>query len=201
MQNNSVHLIAGLGNPGRKFRNSRHNVGFEVIEQWSRDLGVRLGSRRFKSRHVKTRFENAEIILLCPLTYMNQSGHALSACCNYYAVQASDVLVIHDDVDLPLGRLKFTKNSSSGGHKGVGSIIEQLGSGKFSRLKIGVGRPRRGEPVERYVLGRFYPDEEELIERVIQLAVQGCQLFVLKGIESAMNQINSQNLMNKEEIN
>jgi PTH1 family peptidyl-tRNA hydrolase len=201
MQSNPVHLIAGLGNPGRRFCHTRHNVGFDVIERWSRDLGVRLGGRRFKSRHVKTRFQNTEIILLCPLTYMNRSGHAVSAWFNYYALQAANVLVIHDDVDLPPGRLKFTRGGGAGGHKGVGSIIEQLGSGKFPRLKIGVGRPPQGEAVEKYVLSRFYPDEEELIEKVIQLAVQGCQLFVLKGIESAMNQINSQNLANKEEDN
>ena len=140
-------------------------------------------------------------MLLFPLTFMNRSGEAVRASADYYNIEPEDILVIHDDIDLPVGRIKVVRGSGSGGHKGVQSIINHLDSTQFQRVKIGIGRPRYDEAVEDYVLAPFYSDEREMIEDVLHMAVQACELFVSEGIEPAMNKINCQNLANKEESN
>jgi len=140
-------------------------------------------------------------MLLCPLTFMNQSGMAIRACAEYFNLEPGNILVIHDDVDLPVGRLKVVRDSSAGGHKGVQSIIDYLGSTQFPRIKIGIGRPRYGETVEDYVLAPFYSDEKDIIDKVLHEAREACKLFVSEGVEPAMNHINCQNLANKEENN
>jgi PTH1 family peptidyl-tRNA hydrolase len=189
-----VYLIVGLGNPGSQYRHTRHNIGFRVIDLWGQNLGVRLRYRRFQSRNMLTSFRQTRVMLLCPLTFMNQSGKSVRACVDYYDLESRDVLVIFDDVDLPVGRIKVARNGGAGGHKGVLSIIHHLGSTEFPRIRVGIGRPRCGESVEDYVLAPFYSGEKEIMERVVQVAVQACELFVSEGIESAMNQINCQNL-------
>jgi len=193
-----MYLIVGLGNPGRQYRQTRHNVGFRAIERLSEDLGVRLKSRRFQSRNTGTTFEGHDIILLRPMTYMNQSGSAVHACMEFYGVHPADILVIHDDIDLQVGRVKVVKQGGAGGHKGVSSLIEHLGTHTFSRVKIGIGRPRYDETIEDFVLSPFYQEEKPIIEEAIQTAVEAFRLFVARGIESTMNVINSQNLANKE---
>lgn len=193
-----MYLIVGLGNPGARYRGTRHNIGFRVINLWSRKLGKNLTSRRFKSRNTRAIYQDNEAILLRPSTFMNQSGKSVRACADYYGVEISRILAIHDDLDLPVGRLKVVKDGGSGGHRGVRSIIEHLGSAQFYRIKIGIGRPRFGEEVEDYVLTPFYYDEKETINKIISLAVQGCELWLANGVESAMNHINSQNLVHKE---
>jgi len=194
----AVYLIAGLGNPGTKYKNTRHNIGFKVINLWSKSLGVRLNSRRFQSRNTRTKFQDKEIILLRPVTFMNQSGRAIKACVDFNNLETGHILVAHDDIDLPVGRVKVVKNGGAGGHKGILSIIHHLGTREFLRVKIGIGRPRYGEIIEDFVLSPFYSGEKEIIEEVIQLAVQACRMFISDGIESAMNYANCQNLADKE---
>ncbi len=191
-------MIAGLGNPGPRYKNTRHNIGFKVINLWGDDLNVRLSGRRFQSRNTLTRFEGKRIILLRPLTYMNRSGESIRACVDYYGIQAENVLVVHDDLDLPVGKIKVAKNGGAGGHKGVMSLVQHLGTKKFPRVKVGIDRPRYRESVENFVLSPFYKDEREIVEEVIRMAVQACGLFVGEGVESAMNVINNQNLREKE---
>ena len=193
-----MFLIVGLGNPGKEYEQTRHNVGFEVLRAWSHLLGGRFSSRRFRSRYAVVTFQGKRVILLYPETYMNLSGSAVKACADYYDVDRGHTLVIHDDLDLPVGRIKIARKSGSGGHKGVASIVRNLGTEDFPRVKIGIGRPRYGEPVEDFVLARFYKDQREVMERVIQGAVQACALFVLEGVESAMNAINCRNFANEE---
>jgi len=195
-----VDLIAGLGNPGREYRDTRHNIGFQVINMWSRELGVRLDGRRFLSRNTRTKFRGREITLLRPTTFMNRSGASIKRCADFYNLDTGNILIIHDDIDLPVGRVKVVRNGGAGGHKGVLSIIHDLGSSQFPRIRIGIGRPRYSEDVEDYVLTPFYGDEKGIMKRVIGTAVQACELFVVEGIESAMNNINCKNLIKKEEI-
>ena len=195
-----MYLIAGLGNPGLEYKKTRHNIGFQVINLLSRELGVRLKGRRFQSRNTRTKFQGKEVILLCPVTFMNQSGKSIRSCAEFYNLDTDHILIIHDDLDLSVGKVKIVRNGGAGGHKGVSSIIEYLGSLQFPRIKIGIGRSRYGEDVEDYVLSPFYSDEKEVMERGVRTAVQACGLFVLEGIESAMNHINCQNLSNKEVI-
>jgi len=189
----------GLGNPGPGYENSRHNIGFRVIDLWCRDLGLVLKKRQFRSKNIRAEFQGNNIILLCPLTFMNLSGEAVRAYADYYALEVGTILVIHDDLDLPLGRIKVVKDGGAGGHKGVSSIIHHLENNQFSRIKVGIGRPRYGETVEDYVLSPFYAYEKGLAQKAMEMAVNACELFVLEGVESAMNQINCQNLVNKEE--
>jgi len=189
----------GLGNPGPGYENSRHNIGFRVIDLWCRDLGLVLKKRQFRSKNIRAEFQGNNIILLCPLTFMNLSGEAVRAYADYYALEVGTILVIHDDLDLPLGRIKVVKDGGAGGHKGVSSIIHHLENNQFSRIKVGIGRPRCGETVEDYVLSPFYAYEKGLAQKAMEMAVNACELFVLEGVESAMNQINCQNLVNKEE--
>ena len=192
------YLIVGLGNPGQKYKDTRHNTGFKVIDLWSQGLGVRLTNRRFQSRNTLTRIQDKKVILFCPLTFMNLSGQSVRACVDYYDPSDTEVLVIHDDIDLPVGRIKVVNNGGAGGHKGVLSIIQHLGSMQFPRIKVGIGRPRFEESIEDYVLSPFYSDEKEIMERVIRMAVQACESVVSEGVEQAMSQINCQNLLNKE---
>ena len=192
-----MNLIVGLGNPGSKYENTRHNVGFMTIDRLCHDLGVRLTGHRFQSRNTLTRFQDNRVMLLCPLTFMNRSGEAVRACVDYYDLEPGNILVIHDDIDLPVGRVKVVGSSGSGGHKGVRSIIDHMSGTQFQRIKIGIGRPRYGEPIENYVLAPFYKDEKDIIEDVLHMATEACELFVSRGIEPAMNQINCQNLANE----
>ncbi len=189
-----MYLIGGLGNPGRKYSLTRHNIGFMVINQWADALDVRLTGRRFQSRNIRTTFQKKEIILIRPLTFMNLSGKSISACVDTFDVNAEHILMIHDDIDLPVGRIRVVRGGSAGGHNGVSSIIQSLGTKQFPRIKIGIGRPRHGEPIEEYVLSPFYGDENEIVEKVIQRAVKACELFVSNGVEAAMNHTNCQNL-------
>ncbi len=189
-----LYLIVGLGNPGIEYRETRHNVGFMVIEKWASELKIPLRENGI-ARYGMVQFGDKRVILQCPLTYMNLSGRAVKLYKERYGVMNENIMVVHDDLDLPLGRLRIARDGSSGGHKGVDSIIESLNSKEFPRLRIGIGRPRYGEPIVEYVLSSFYEDEVEVVQKVIELAVEGCELFVSKGIEYAMNKINPQNLV------
>jgi len=191
----------GLGNPGSGYKSTRHNTGFRIIDHLSRNVGASLKGRRFQSRNIRTTYRGREIVLLKPVTFMNQSGRAVKACADFFHLPPNRILVVHDDLDLPVGKIKVVRNGGPGGHKGVLSIIEHLGSREFPRIKIGIGRPRYGESPEDYVLAPFYEDESEIMLRVFKVAVQACRLFIFDGIESAMNQINHQIFTEEEEKN
>jgi len=184
--------VVGLGNPGPKYRYTRHNVGFMVIHRWARALGVRLLSRRFEAKSSFARVQDRELLLLCPQTFMNLSGTSVKRCADSLSVTTGDILVVHDDLDLPLGRVKVAKRGGDGGHKGIQSLLDHLGTREFSRVKIGIGRPRQGEPVHEFVLSPFYREDRPAVEAVLQKAVLACELIVSEGIEAAMNEINRQ---------
>ena len=191
-------MIAGLGNPGPKYKNTRHNIGFKVIDLLGADLDVQLTGRRFQSNNILTRFEGKKIFLVRPLTRMNRSGESIRSVVDNYGIQPEEILVVHDDLDLPVGRIKVVRNGGDGGHKGIMSITHQVGTDRFARVRVGIGRPRYTEPVEEFVLKPFYQDERRIVDGVIRMAVQACKLFIGKGVESAMNIINGQNLRMKE---
>lgn len=127
---------------------------------------------------------------------MNLSGKSVRACADHYRLDMEEILVIHDDLDLPVGRIKVARSGSAGGHKGVLSVVKHFGSMQFPRIKIGIGRPRHEESTSDYVLSPFYVDEKQIMKNVIHMAVEACELFVLEGLEPAMNYINCQNLTN-----
>ncbi len=188
-----MYLIVGLGNPGFEYRGTRHNIGFRVIEEWVSELGL-VFKENYYSRYTMVQFYDKKVILQCPLTFMNLSGKAVRIFRDQFEIKNHNIMVVHDDLDLLMGKLRIARNGGSGGHKGISSIIDALGTKDFTRLRIGIGRPRYGESVEDFVLSPFYEDEMEIVEKIIPVAIEGCELFISKGIDHAMNKVNAQNL-------
>ncbi len=193
-----MYLIAGLGNPGSKYSRTRHNMGFAVAEAFARSLGIGLSAGRFRSRYGRALVAGRAVLIVCPMTFMNRSGEAVGAWVRYYRTDPGAVLVIHDDLDLPLGRVRVAKGGGAGGHKGVGSCIEHLRTKDFPRVRIGIGRPAEGEEVQEFVLSPFREDEEGVVTKVIELGIRACELFVGEGVDAAMNAVNGQNLISKQ---
>lgn len=189
-----MYLIAGLGNPGPEYGQTRHNVGYRVLEAWAESLGVRWAERRFQSRSARAVLQGESLMLLCPTTFMNRSGEAVRACAHYYKIEGDRILIVHDDLDLPLGRIRVVRGGGSGGHKGVASVMNHLGTTAFARVRIGIGRPDGDQPVERFVLTPFDGNERDVVLHVIQLGIQACELFIVQGVDAAMQAINGQNL-------
>jgi peptidyl-tRNA hydrolase, PTH1 family len=196
-----VDLIVGLGNPGRIYSHTRHNIGFMVIDSMCRNMGVKLKSRKFHSKNAVVERYGKELILLKPATYMNLSGKSVKACADFYHIESNNILVIHDDLDLPLGRIKVARHGGAGGHRGIKSIIENLSESTFPRIKIGIGRPEQNEPIEEFVLTPFYAHQIEMLKKVIELSSEACDLFLSEGIVTAMNRINALKGNNMGDIN
>ncbi len=184
--------MAGLGNPGPQYKNTRHNVGFATLDRVASQCDLDFILHKKSPRYESTLWTVAGIsaILLKPLTYMNKSGEAIAPVFNFYKLPLERLLVIHDDLELCLGRLKFVRGGGSGGHNGIRSIIASIGSREFPRLKIGIGRPSRPMPIDKYVLSPFYSEETRAIDMVLDLVVNALTCFIKKGIDAAMNEFN-----------
>lgn len=166
-----MKLIVGLGNPGKEYQHTRHNSGFRVVDELHRRWEFPPSQEKFKALFSKGKAGGEDVILLEPLTFMNLSGDAVIEAVSFYKLDpASDLIVVHDEVDLPLGTVRLQKNISSAGHNGVKSIIERLGSQDFSRLRIGIGRPADQTPVEDYVVQPFRDDERAIVDESIKKA-------------------------------
>ncbi len=190
-------LIVGLGNPGRKYARNRHNVGFQCLDRLAQAHGLSFGSgalNRLKGWRAKASLASGKIadvgvVLARPLTYMNLSGQAVGPLVSFYKFSLEDILVIYDDLDLPLGTIRLRPEGGSGGHKGMRSIIQALGSQAFPRLRVGIGRPPGNDAVS-YVLSDFTADEQITLESVYERVVAAAGLFLREGIEAAMNAYN-----------
>jgi peptidyl-tRNA hydrolase, PTH1 family len=187
-----VHLLIGLGNPGFKYKNMRHNIGFQVVDILSQRWRIFLNRQSCSSQWGKGEFHGHKILLAQPETYMNLSGRAVFRLMSFFELTAADLLIIHDDLDLPLGRLKFTAKGGAGGHRGIASIINTLHTLDFLRLKVGIGRPQYGEPVEHYVLSPFYPSERDLAATMAERAAEAAEAFLLSGLNQAMSLFHGQ---------
>jgi PTH1 family peptidyl-tRNA hydrolase len=185
-----LKLIIGLGNPGPRYANNRHNVGYQVIERLVRQYDMPAGRIMFKAYITSGQIVGVRAVLARPLTFMNSSGLAVRPLLRWYHLQLSALLVIYDDLDLPLGKVRLRPSGSSGGHKGMQSTIETLGSQGFARLRIGIGRPVHGEP-PGYVLSDFGPDELITMEAAYDRSIAAVVSFVTEGVTAAMNQVNS----------
>ncbi len=182
-------LIAGLGNPGRQYAATRHNIGYMVADELARQLPPGERRHRFDGEIIETSGPQGRVVLLKPETFMNLSGNAVSAAARWYRVPPERLLVIHDDLDLPFGQLRLRARGSSGGHNGLASVIARMGTGEIPRLRIGIGRPEHGNTIP-YVLSRFSSEEERALPDVIELAAEAARSWYEHGIDAAMNAFN-----------
>jgi PTH1 family peptidyl-tRNA hydrolase len=189
---NAPRLIVGLGNPGETYRDTRHNIGFMVLDEIARRMGAAFREEKRWSGLV-AKFTGG--YLLKPLTFMNDSGRSVQSVGHFYKASPAQTLVVYDDVDLPLGRLRFRTSGSAAGHNGIRSLISSLGSDEFPRLKVGIapadGRPA-GERMVGHVLGKFSAEEQPALQTVIQRAADAVLSAVDRGLETAMNVFNRQ---------
>ena len=188
-ESRTARLVIGLGNPGRKYTANRHNVGFQCLDRLAEAWSLSFGKRKHKALLAQGEIAGLTTTLAKPQTFMNLSGEAVERLARFYKLPPQRILVIYDDLDLPLGRIRLRPEGGSGGHKGMKSIIEHLGTGGFPRLRVGIGRPTHGDPVD-YVLSDFAPDERRTIEETYERAIAAVELWLAKGIVAAMNRYN-----------
>ncbi len=188
--NTDTYLIVGLGNPGKEYANNRHNAGFLAVDKLAERLGVKFTRMQSNALVTKANDGNKKLILAKPRTFMNNSGQAVGALAKFYKLEQENVLIVYDDVDLPFDTLRLRPEGGSGGHKGMKSIIQRLGTQEFPRLRIGVGRPKGQMATPDYVLQDFSKDEMDVIPFILDKAADAILEFVRYGIESAMNTYN-----------
>ena len=186
-----VKLIAGLGNPGPRYAESRHNVGFMVVDELARRWRADLSryDRHFEGLVGEAQAGGQTVLLLKPATFMNLSGRSAAAVWRFYKLDLSDVLVIYDDLDLPVGQLRIRASGSAGGHKGMTDVIRNLGSDAIARVRIGIGKVHKDATVD-YVLSRFDPVERSEIELTVGRAADAVSCWLARGLEAAMNEFN-----------
>ncbi len=193
-------LIVGLGNPEQKYEQTRHNIGFAAVDALARSWQIPLSeNRKFQGAFGEGKPSADKIRLLKPLTYMNNSGMAIRAVTDWYKLPPSSLLVIYDDMDLPLGKIRLRLSGSAGGHNGMKSAIAHLGTQNFPRLRLGIGKPpganiKDDSSTVSYVLGRFSSGENQIVSEVLQLVVEAVELSIKQGVEKAMNHYNNCNI-------
>jgi peptidyl-tRNA hydrolase, PTH1 family len=187
-----VKLIVGLGNPGREYRDTRHNVGFMVVDEIARrhNLTLAMAPSQIPDAMIAKKFGDDAVLVAKPLTFMNNSGEALAALARYYDVPVGDLLIIIDEVALPFGRLRARARGSAGGHNGLKSVIARLGTTEFARLRLGVGRGDARRELADHVLSKFEADEQSALGEFIARAADAAEMFAAAGIEKVMNTYN-----------
>ena len=185
-------LIVGLGNPGAEYRLTRHNFGFMVLDSLAEHWSVQLKKIKFNAVYVEDRFKGNKVVLAKPLTFMNESGRSVAPLMRYFKVATENMLVIHDDLDLPLGTLRIRPSGSSGGQRGIESITKLVGTQEFPRMRLGISRPPGQMNPKDYVLKNFLPNEEELKKIVLRQAIEAIECFIENGLTTAMNRYNGE---------
>jgi PTH1 family peptidyl-tRNA hydrolase len=186
-----VKLIVGLGNPGPRYRATRHNLGAEVVERAAQALGLALTHTTCRAQWGRSRGEGRKALLALPSTYMNGSGQAVAALARYHKISPTDILVVSDDLHLAPGRLRLRRGGSAGGHNGLQSVIDTLGSDVFHRLRVGIGAPGPGGDQVEYVLGRFTAGEQEARRNAVEHGAEAALCWLEEGIDAAMRRFNA----------
>ncbi|GJQ24832.1 aminoacyl-tRNA hydrolase [Candidatus Brocadia sapporoensis] len=184
-----MKIIVGLGNPGEKYLKTRHNFGFMAIDRFAWQLETACNQKKFHSLFCKEIIEGEEVVLLKPQTFMNMSGVAVQEALAFYKCALQDLMVVGDDLDLPLGKIRIRRNGGFGGHRGLESIANSLGTMDFPRLRMGIGRSASGN-ISNYVLYPFSEDEELVVQEVIEKVCRVLKTWIFEGIETCMNQFN-----------
>lgn len=185
-----MKLIVGLGNPGKRYEKTRHNIGFQVIDRLSEKWGIPCRQTKFKGLYGTGVWRGVKVILLKPLTYMNLSGESVRQFVDYFKIAPEDIIVIYDDLDLPVGKIRLRQKGSSGGHNGMKSLIEHLGTQEFNRIRVGIGRPHGRTSVIDYVLSDFTEEEQEAMAVVVGRCAEACEAALEKPFMQVMNEFN-----------
>lgn len=186
-----MFLVAGLGNPGEKYHLTRHNIGFFFLDYLADKLRVNFSATKWQADAAKAMFGTEQVLLLKPQTFMNLSGNAVAGAAVFYKIPPEKIIVIHDDLDMPLGRVKVVVNRGTGGHNGIRSIVSLLGSKDFIRVKAGIGRPVEAIPIERYVLTKMTDSEIACVQGMMDIVFESVRIIIRDGAGLAMNRINS----------
>ncbi|MFL7893390.1 MAG: aminoacyl-tRNA hydrolase [Anaerolineales bacterium] len=185
------YLIVGLGNPGREYQTSRHNIGFMLVSHMAEKLHVSFTRMQSKALVTKTDYQNQKVILAKPQTYMNLSGQAVASLVKFYKIPLDQLMVVYDDVDLPFGRIRIRPSGGSAGQKGMQSIINQLGTQEFPRMRLGVGRPPGSKQAANYVLRDFSGEDADFLPQVLDRGAEAVLMFITIDLVAAMNNFNS----------
>lgn len=185
-----MKCIIGLGNPGRKYEKTRHNIGFMVIDRLSSDLGIELSQNKFKCSYGAGYVNGEKVMLVKPQTFMNLSGEGVRPLLDYYKIDVEDILVLYDDLDLPVGRLRLRQKGSGGGHNGIKSLNQHLATDKYKRIRIGIDRPEPGGSITGYVLGIFPKAEAGMIDKVTARSAEASADFVTVPFQDVMTEYN-----------
>jgi len=189
----ATKLICGLGNPGREYERHRHNIGFQVMDALCRRHEVKLDQRKFEARMGQGQIGDERVLFVEPQTFMNASGSSVAAALRFYKIAPEQLLVIHDELDLPFGRLQLKRGGGAGGHNGLRSLIDSLGTDDFARLRFGIGKPEGPDAKERvvgFVLSGFSPEERPALGELIERAADAAEIWCREGLASAMNRFN-----------
>lgn len=189
-----MYIIIGLGNPTDKYQATRHNIGWDAITRLSDDFRIPMDFKKHKAICGKGYIEGEKVILAQPVTYMNLSGESVRELVDYYKVTPEEIIVIYDDISLDVGQLRLRKKGSAGGHNGIKSIINLLGTDEFPRIKVGVGDKPRDWDLADYVLSRFKEDEQPAIREALKDASDACKMIITSGMDAAMNRYNRKKL-------
>src|SRR5690625_4604540 len=185
-----MKCIIGLGNPRRKYEKTRHNIGFMVIDRLSSDLGIELSQNKFKCSYGAGYLNGEKVMLVKPQTFMNLSGEGVRPLLDYYKIAVDDILVLYDDLDLPVGKLRLRQKGSGGGHNGIKSLNQHLATDRYKRIRIGIDRPEPGGSITGYVLGRFTGEEAALIDKVTARSAEASADFVTVPFQDVMTEYN-----------
>ena len=185
-----MFLIVGLGNPGIQYENTRHNIGFNVIDNISKEYNIDINREKFKGMYGEGFIGNTKVILLKPTTYMNLSGESVADICNYYNIDLENLIVIYDDIDLDVGKIRIRKKGSGGTHNGMRSIIKCLGSNEFPRVRVGISKPKNGQDLADFVLSRFSKEDEKSLQESFENSVAAVDCAIRNDLDLAMNRYN-----------
>ena len=185
-----MYLIIGLGNPEEKYDNTRHNMGFNTINKIAKQYNASINKNKFQGLYENAIIEGQKVILIKPQTYMNLSGNCVKEFVEFYKIKKEEILIIYDDMDIEPGKIKIRKKGSSGGHNGMKSIIQMLGTEEFPRIRIGIGRPKNSGDEINYVIGAIPEDEMPKLEEGVEKAKEAVIEIIKNGVDSAMNKLN-----------
>ncbi|MDD6043162.1 MAG: aminoacyl-tRNA hydrolase [Eubacteriaceae bacterium] len=193
-----MYVIAGLGNPGKKYENTRHNMGFITVDQLAEKHNIKVDKLKFKALVGEGRIAGQKVLLVKPQTYMNLSGESIRQIMNFYKLEPKELTVIYDDMDIDVGSIRIRKFGSAGTHNGMKSVVQQLGSDRFPRIRVGIGNRNKGDTID-FVLGGFRKEEVPLLEEAVTTAVQAIECMLEADIDIAMNKYNTKKRQKKDD--